>query len=445
MTTQKPLMLKDYLELDFDSESSGAGFRCAPRRANDADTMRRLLDAELRRGGGARRLPRTRSMSALKRISAVFKLLPFASASDSSASEGGLLARSFSRRMSVSFWRKRNKPAAATAEEEESRHFDETRRSCDFPSLAVSRCSSWSQFESFGSYFLASSISSTDATDDIPCEVINDGKACLHCSPKAKTAAGDVSDVSIKVTERDDKILPECQSSEDEEEQLSPVSIMDFPSEEDDDEEDEACDLASSSFRRNVVNLERTKSQLLHKIGRFESLADLNPINLERRFASCIHDARSLSSDNDEQEQADDDSEEAIGEPERKAWVLLEQFTSSCHVGAVDASMEKLLMDFIGELSRADDSGSSLQRRLLAEEKEEALLRRGIDWVEGVRSGDAMEDYHGEATLREMDNDGWLRCCSDEREITLDFEGFLLRSLVEELVADLANEGWMSC
>lgn len=218
----KPLMLKDYLELDCDSESVGKGFWQAPMRASDADadaaTVRRLLDAELRGGSGGRRLPRTRSMSAMTRISAVInaiKLLPFAVASSSSSNSAscgehrsgqeGLLSRSFSRRLRGSFWRKTGKTAAAEEVEnrvrvkdivrlrsfEEEANGDE-QRSFSFPSPTISSRSSWSESDSYGSDFLPST-ASTDASDDIPpagADTTEDGnKGSQRASPRRSPRA----------------------------------------------------------------------------------------------------------------------------------------------------------------------------------------------------------------------------------------------------------------
>ncbi|URD89568.1 hypothetical protein MUK42_26508 [Musa troglodytarum] len=187
---QKPLMLKDYLELDWDSDSYCAGFGCVPAQAGDADpdadatTMRYLLDAELPGGGGGPTLHRTRSMSAMAKISAVigaFRLLSFAGASSSSASvgrrrcgAGGFLSRSFSKRLSGSFWRKTGKAAAAAMEDTwvgvkdivrlsfvEEKVVSDELRSFDFPSPALSSCTVWSESD-----FVPSTTASTDASDD---------------------------------------------------------------------------------------------------------------------------------------------------------------------------------------------------------------------------------------------------------------------------------------
>ncbi|MBA0713350.1 hypothetical protein Golax_012390, partial [Gossypium laxum] len=81
-----------------------------------------------------------------------------------------------------------------------------------------------------------------------------------------------------------------------EEEQFSPVSVLDPPFEDDDDrhvnvDDDDGND--SFDLECSYAVVQRTKQQLLHKLRRFEKLAELDPIELEKRML--------------EQEQDDDD------------------------------------------------------------------------------------------------------------------------------------------
>ncbi|URD98064.1 hypothetical protein MUK42_28949 [Musa troglodytarum] len=557
---RKLLMLKDYLELDCDSESGGKGFWQAPMPASDADadaaTVRRLLDAELQGGSGRRRLPRTRSMSALTRISAVInaiRLLPFAVASFSNSAlcgerrsgQEGLRSRSFSRRLSGSFWRKTGKTAAAEEVEnrvrvkdivrlrsfEEEANGDE-RRSFGFPSPTISSRSSWSESDSYGSDFLPST-ASTDASDDIPpagAVTTEDGnKGSPRASPRRSPMACRKSTgegfaashrLAPKVTESEGTGSPQCRLEEEEQQQLSPVSVMDFPSEEEDDP-------ASRSFRHSLAKLEstplvhffwllfetqlfgsrlhilaaehrttrvlvfrrnllplsrglsgagfnhahthlypstitllsfvcflyellvlwslvelaspasRTKLQQPKKIGRFESNADLSPVDLDRRFSSS-------------DEQLPGHAEEGGDSRETKAWGLLGQLKASCHADLQERSTEKVLVDFfIQRLSSFD--GDDLDRPLRRRQRcwtsafrrepaeEDAVLNTARDWIEGARSGD-LDDYHGEATLREMERGGRWRSFEgegeEEGELGVDLERLVLGSLMEEVVEE---------
>ncbi|KAG2330497.1 hypothetical protein Bca52824_001677 [Brassica carinata] len=117
----KPLMLRDYL-LDDLSSCSSNGFKSFPRRqhppSSPSSTVRRLLDAELKRSGLIHKPPRltrrsrttcgTAISNAVHKASTAFlnavKLLPFhATVKGDQKQQGGGFSRSLSKR---SFWRK---------------------------------------------------------------------------------------------------------------------------------------------------------------------------------------------------------------------------------------------------------------------------------------------------------------------------------------------------
>ncbi|XP_042392055.1 uncharacterized protein LOC121983160 isoform X3 [Zingiber officinale] len=329
MAQNKPLMLKHFLELD-------------------CDTVPRLLDAELQRGRS--QLPRTCSESARSRISSVIKMLPFA------ITAGWLLSRSLSKRMRIDFWRNRGKSSL------EAEAVDGERlRSCSLPlPPGVSRCSSWS--------FMSDSGFNSDETKN------GSGR---------KAAGDDVSDAATKKATRDGEGKESAEShssSEEEKEQLSPVSVIEFPSEGEED-------ALSPSFRHILLKLRRKKRQLLRRIGRFGRLAEPTRINLDRCFASC----------NDEV---------------MTARRLLRHFTSICH-----------------------------RKAAKTEEDEEArrLILAAREWMEGRWSG--ADDYHGEGTVREMEEgeNGWMKQQAAAEEVAVDLEGLLFGLLMQELMVDLAS------
>ncbi|CAL9087375.1 unnamed protein product [Musa textilis] len=455
MMSRKPLMLKDYLELDWNSETSSAGFRCVPRRAEDAATVRCLLDAELR-GGAGRELPRTRSMSTL--ISAMFnavRLLPVAASGGGRRSgDEGLRSSSFSKRLRGSFWRRRgneeenrvnlrNIVRLRSFREEEEDDVGGERRSFDFPSPVVSSCSSDKESDSFSSDFVPSSIASSgdteapsgsttaaaiDVKDDSPL-------ASPNRSPKGRNSVQEdaaASAAGTKATEGQGEESPACHSEEEEKEQLSPVSVMDFPSEEDEDGDDD--DSASPSFHHSLAKLERTKLQLLQNIRRFESLANLDSIDLDRRLATSddLSDSTNHLGSSDTEEE-----EEERDRRERKAWGLLGELKDVCHVGA-HGSIEKLLLDFfIQGLPRSGDDARSMNPTVRHGPAERPLLDTARGWIEGAGCRD-LDDYHGEATLMEMERNRRWRCFQEqEEEVGSEVEGLVLVSLMEELVGDL--------
>ena len=223
---QKPLMLKEYLELDSNLESC-SGFGCAPRRG-DAATMRCLLEVELRGSDGGR-LVRARSNGALAKLSAVIhavRLLPFGGLSAGCrSSHEGFLARSFSKRLRGSFWKKRGKEEEHEARVRvidivQLRSFEEEGeegKSFDFPSPVVSSCSSWSETYSSGSDFLRSSIGSSECLGEL--DAADDGRGdgvkgspprrnpSLKRSPKgSKAVAGDSVPVDAGTGHREPKV-----------------------------------------------------------------------------------------------------------------------------------------------------------------------------------------------------------------------------------------------
>lgn len=436
---QKPLMLKEYLELDSNLESYSE-FRCAPRRG-DSTTMRCFLEAELHRGEG--RLSRSRSKVTLTSLSAVIhkvRLLPFIpSSSGCRSSHDRFLSRCFSKRLRGSFWKKRGKE-----KENESRvrvkdivrlrsiKEGEEMKSFEFLFPVVSSCSSWSetQTDSSGSDFLRSSIGSSECLGEIDAAGDDKAGSPLRRSPKERIAvAGDSVSVETATGHREPKSermeCPGCQSEE-EKEQLSPVSVMDFPYE---DEEEESP--PSPSFHQSLANIERTKLLLLQKIRRFESLAELEPVDLEDRFSSF--EAQLESSDH-----VVSDVEEEVhgGTVEATAWDLLLDLRACPQLGPL-ACIEKLLLDFfIERLSSSDSDDHSRHSRW----KKRAGITPGVVEPEEILKA-AREWIDGESSrVAELEENGRWKCFDEEEEeLAVDLVDVMLGPLVGELLLDLVS------
>ncbi|XP_074560173.1 uncharacterized protein LOC141816251 isoform X2 [Curcuma longa] len=377
---QKQQMLKDFLELDWDYESCSA-------EPNATDTVRRLIDSEVRQG--RRRLSRKLSASALTRISSVIKMLPFSYTGGSSASSARLLSSSFSKRMKIHFWRKRGK-----SEAESEVIDDEGLQSCCLLSPAVSSsCSSWS--------FM------TDSDRDFLSDEIKNGSP--RASPGHSSMAERNAAAAKAAVDGERKEPPECNSSsEEEKEQLSPLSVMEFPFE-GEEEEDQT---SPPSFHHTLLKLQRTKSQLFRRIGRLQFLANPNPVILDRCFASCNDD-------------------------DMTARRLMQHFTSICQVSSLDASVERLLVDFfVCSLFSRRGKSTGLEQQ---DEEAWRLILVAREWMDGRWCG--TDDYHGEMTLREMEEgeNGWLRCEAAAEEMAVGLEGLLIGLLLQELVVDLTT------
>ncbi|OAY77986.1 hypothetical protein ACMD2_17203 [Ananas comosus] len=154
----------------------------------------------------------------------------------------------------------------------------------------------------------------------------------------------------------------------------------------------------------------RTKLQLLQKIRRFESLADLDPVDLESRFAA-----------------SDEEGETDVGSPTgsrtaRGLLALLEAATGGAHHG----SFEKLLLDFFAEgLSHVDSATTDSSAELLEYARE---------WtIDGARRF-CWEEKQLE--ISEMERNGRWRCFGEEKvQLSAHLERAIFDSLVEEFVS----------
>ncbi|CAA6660720.1 unnamed protein product [Spirodela intermedia] len=77
------------------------------------------------------------------------------------------------------------------------------------------------------------------------------------------------------------------ETREEKEEQYSPVSVLDPPSdeEEEEDEDHHEDDGHVDSFDRSLAMVQKAKQELLCRLRRFERLAHLDPVELDRRLA----------------------------------------------------------------------------------------------------------------------------------------------------------------
>ncbi|KAA3465049.1 zinc-regulated protein 8-like [Gossypium australe] len=230
------------------------------------------------------------------------------------------------------------------------------------------------------------------------------------------------------------------QVEEEEEEQCSPVSVLDPPFEDDDDrhvnddndddndDEKDGFDLecsyanVQSTFSNllNVVCLPGAKQQLLHKLRRFEKLAELDPIELEKRM---------LEDDDDGNEEEEVENESVYSDGEIKIDVIIQQVLKSSFQNpeCVPDCMKRLVSDLITEEeAEADSDLETVAKR---------VCKRIISWKD-VESNtiDMMVDQD----FKRLEVDGWKRNEEQIKEIGSQLEyaifGLLMEELSEELV-----------
>ncbi|XP_021299433.1 uncharacterized protein LOC110428082 [Herrania umbratica] len=467
---QKPLMLKDYLRDDLNSCSS-SGFKSFPRR-QCCTTVRFLLEADLKKTKDyssitKRLLKRSRSKPASTNISTLqrasqavlnaVKLLPFASFKSSSPSlqsnnsRKGLLPRSFSRKLfKRRFWRKAEKEDGEIRRwrlfreflEEKDQSSDQNNianvNTTDTSSIIItttrvststsSNSNSWPESE-----FLADILqSSSGNSESLRENDVVDGKTDLPGNKRVSNVTGiTVGEHSINCTKGQDW------RNEDGKEQSSPVSVLDCPF---DDEEDD-----SSPFKDQLARVEGTKQKLMQKIRRFENLAQLTSVDLEKRIALSELEDESLEStkepclvsvDNNGNI-SDEVKQEKDKEGNGKLLMLLKAKIPS---DSSKFKADNLLLDFFRE-RMVEDNNAKKHAKMGLEEFALDLLKVAEAWVNGnpqeLLLGWEVQDGR-KAYVKEMErNENWRNFYVEKEKVGSEVELEIFSLLVDELLTDL--------
>ncbi|CAL4920429.1 unnamed protein product [Urochloa decumbens] len=430
----RPVTLRDFLELACDSSSDG--FRSYPRCLPWTDDALELQPpARLPVDGSLRRSP-SRSPSSL------FSLAR--SPSEKLATRISSLSRSFSRRIRDGFiWRRRD---------DEQDDVDD-RDSCGFPSPLVSSCSD----------------SEYDEADDVA--IIDDEMACPFASSESEkpsssadhgcTDDGAAADGNKMLqADGDPAVGRSSKLGMQDKQQLSPVSVLDFPFDDDDADERSDAGTCSPSFRRfpppppDLLHTRTTTTQqahlLMHKIRRYDGITAqaVGPVDLESRFtttsdscesadasthpatttSSSFTDTATSSSSATPTTRHGDEHQSVEQDQEFRLLARLLQDQDDTAAAAVDEVSQLLLLDFFAE---------GIDRR---RSSEEALVRAAAEWVRdaGLRWGISDVMLSGNAALEDMERARRWMCVSDEeRDVGAAVEGLVMDELVDELVEEL--------
>ncbi|KAF8651644.1 hypothetical protein HU200_063153 [Digitaria exilis] len=384
---RRPLMLKEWMELESSAELSRDGFGCYPRH----------LAAELRRSASVRR----GNGDVIARFSAAVR---------AALARPPLPPASLSRRLRVGFWKKRRGEAEET---------DRPMASCSATAASSGRRDA--------------AASSSPAMS--PRRVSWEGRQVAGRGGGAGLSAGRRSHetvMKVKVC----KCETTCHMDEEREQRLSPVSVMDFLSQDGDEGDDDndhsgggdggsEDDGASPTFEESLANIRRASQELLERIRRFEQLAqvdtsDADDATTTTEDASC-HAVEELGSNS---AGGDEDEPEGAGD-----LLGLQEATSpsTCDAGQ---RFRGLLRDFFREgLSSSchDGDGPDVER---------SLLETARAWLDG-RHGALRSD--GKAEVEEIERLGRCRCFrEDEQELLgCDVESDIFLTLMEELIVDL--------
>ncbi|XP_028782337.1 uncharacterized protein LOC114738448 [Neltuma alba] len=202
------------------------------------------------------------------------------------------------------------------------------------------------------------------------------------------------------------------EEEEEEKEQCSPVSVLDQPFENDDEgheniNEDDGFDLECS-----YAALQRAKQQLLYKLRSFEKLAELDPIELEKRMLE------------EEEEEADETPEEK----DYNRLVLEVICQSSTHERrGIPEDHKRLISDLIVEE----------ERELNSLEERETVIRRVCKKLELWRE---LEPKTIDMMIQQdfgREDDGWKKNEEHKEEVAGELELAILGLLVEEFSEEL--------
>ncbi|PIA49667.1 hypothetical protein AQUCO_01300440v1 [Aquilegia coerulea] len=446
ITRKPPAMLKEFLKDDFSSCSS-SGFRSFPRRSCYT-SVRNLLELDLKARDS--RKPRkvfqkevkiTAFQKATMAMINVVKHFQF-------SQKQSILPRSLSRRLKRSFTKKSDKEIKReisvvvkvkdilrwksfrdVAIEEKKKQLDYSASPMqttitNTTTTTTTSSNSWSDSDFTSEYLHSWSCSSENSGEN------NEIEECKKYLPEknkiSKTRCNEVVEDSMEKSHGEEK------------DQFSPVSVLDFPFEEDDES-------LSSSFQSSLENMERTKHKLMQKIRRFESLAKIEPLDLEKRITSLEHDdsseypsdSQSNSVSNDVEVDQEEDEEYIMAE--QKARELLKLFNGPTSKECLNETTNGPLLDFFREevMERNHHSKKSPK----GDELDQELLKVAKDWMNGnIILLDWTVESSREVHVTEMERGGkWRDVEEEKKELAIEMEMGVLNILMDEMLCDLLS------
>ncbi|KAJ6400489.1 hypothetical protein OIU84_016023 [Salix udensis] len=448
-TEHRPKLLKDFLIDDDSNPCSSSGFRSFPGKPFDS-TMKTLIEIDLSNPKSianssnniaSYKLLRSHSKAAASTTISAFQAMITAvkNIHFTAVKSPSILPRSLSRKLSKKKSQNKENEVKITVtikdiirwrsfrdavedkylppDSPSSPHHCTTTTTTGSTSTTPRSGSSWCDSD-FTSDYLPSWNGNFDECGENEKEV---GK-------KISPGVGEDSSVATTEAITNTKVGPE----EDEEEQLhSPVSETEFESEEDED--------SSSSFEQSLATVERTREKIMEKIRRFESLAKLDPVNLDN-WMSIDENISSREDDDDGDDlegirETNMNFEEEIHEVEEKAWKLLSHVKET-GLECCSNNMN-LLFDFFRDELGASTCESTEQRI------DVGLLNKAKAWMNGEDSLWAeweLEHMDREVCVRDMDREGrWGKSEDEQNELASEIESEVLHLLVDELLLDLIS------
>ncbi|XP_044473096.1 glutamic acid-rich protein-like [Mangifera indica] len=226
------------------------------------------------------------------------------------------------------------------------------------------------------------------------------------------------------------------EEEEEEKEQCSPVSVLDPPFEDNDegndDEDEDEDDDDHVDMECSYALVQRTKQQLLHKLHRFERLAELDPIKLEKRMLKQKDDENDYDIYELDGAEENEDYEIESSEGEKNIDEFVKEVSTKFsfnNVHQIPDAMKRLVIDIVTEEEKEDNCcvnreviGKRVCRRLeLRKENESNTIEMMVE----------------EELRREVDD--WNKYKEQVGETTTEIEIAILGLLIEELSEELGD------
>lgn len=182
----------------------------------------------------------------------------------------------------------------------------------------------------------------------------------------------------------------------------------------------------------------------------FDSLTQLEPVNLSRHFAmlpgcnneqigspsslsSTSIDEKFISDIEDEEEQEEEDGNQV----EQKAIELLDQLKETMPSYGLKLKADKLLLEFFTEKI------VDLKKHRAGYSFEEEVLEEAEHWINELKHNDLLVDWevqkNRQAYIRDMEKGGeWKTLGKENEELALELEIQVFTALLDDLLLDIS-------
>lgn len=226
--------------------------------------------------------------------------------------------------------------------------------------------------------------------------------------------------------EQQNSVKLEEEEDEEDKEQNSPVSVLDAPFEDDYYDGHEYED--SYGLECSYAFVQRAKQQLLHKLRRFEKLAELDPIELEKIL---IEEDEQLVTNGGQEHEQEYDCDSCVVMEQRQVDELIDNIARKTGFPDIKKPrFRRLVSDLIMEEESAQGDSEDSDEQLII-----SVCKRLESWKE-VESN-TIEMMVGMDLMRETLD--WKNPREQIGEAAIDVEVGIFAMLVRELVEDMSD------